>query len=507
MTNDTDRLVKKLWSYCNVLRDDGLSYQDYLEQLTFLLFLKMADERVEMMGGEHPVPEGYRWSDLAKPGMVGTRLDEHYRKTLRHLGQQKGMLGLIFGKAQNKIQDPAKLRQLIVELIGKETWLALDADVKGDAYEGLLERNAQDIKSGAGQYFTPRPLIDAIVDCIQPQPGEVICDPACGTGGFLLSAYNYIARNFKLDRDQKKHLRYDALRGVELVEGVARLCAMNLYLHGIGPADGEHDPPIRVDDSLRSEPSEHYQVVVTNPPFGKKSSITVVNGEGKLDKHAVAYSRPDFWVTTTNKQLNFVQHVKSLLEINGRAAVVVPDNVLFEGGAGETVRRKLMYECELHTVLRLPTGIFYAQGVKANVLFFDRKPASAKPWTKAVWFYDLRTNMHFTLKQNRMTRADLDEFVACYKPGERHKRRPTWSEKNPNGRWRRFTYEEIVSRDKASLDIFWLRDESLEDSSDLPDPHIIAAEIAEDLESALDQIRDVLADLEERAEIVKELEP
>lgn len=506
MTNDTDRLVKKLWSYCNVLRDDGLSYQDYLEQLTFLLFLKMADERVDMMGGEHPVPEGYRWRDLAKPDMEGSRLDEHYRKTLRHLGQQKGMLGLIFGKAQNKIHDPAKLRQLLVELIGKETWLSLDSDVKGDAYEGLLERNAQDIKSGAGQYFTPRPLIDAIIDCIQPQPGEVICDPACGTGGFLLSVYNYVARNFKLDRDQKKHLRYNALRGVELVEGVARLCAMNLYLHGIGPADGEHDPPILVDDSLRSEPSEHYQVVVTNPPFGKKSSITVVNGEGKLDKHVVVYSRPDFWVTTTNKQLNFVQHVKSLLEINGRAAVVVPDNVLFEGGAGETVRRKLMHECDLHTVLRLPTGIFYAQGVKANVLFFDRKPASAKPWTKEVWFYDLRTNMHFTLKQNRMTREDLGDFVACYKPGEQHKRRPTWSEKNPDGRWRKFTYKEIVSRDKASLDIFWLRDESLEDSSDLPDPHLIAAEIAEDLESALEQIRDVLADLEKRTEIVKELE-
>jgi len=248
-------------------------------------------------------------------------------------------------------------------------------------------------------------------------------------------------------------------------------------------------------------------VVVTNPPFGKKSGITVVNGEGKLDKHTVVYSRPAFWITTTNKQLNFVQHVKSLLEINGRAAVVVPDNVLFEGGAGEAVRRKLMHECELHTVLRLPTGIFYAQGVKANVLFFDRKPASAKPWTKAVWFYDLRTNMHFTLKQNRMTRANLDDFVACYKPGERHKRRQTWSEKQPDGRWRRYAYDEIASRDKASLDISWLGDESLEDSADLPAPHIIAAEIAEDLESALDQIRDVLADLEERAEIVKAVVP
>jgi len=498
MTDHSDRLVKKLWSYCNVLRDDGLSYQDYLEQLTFLLFLKMADERAALMGGEQPVPEGYRWGDLSAPHMEGVKLEEHYRNTLRHLGRQGGMLGLIFAKSQNKIQDPAKLRQLIVELIGKETWLSLSSDVKGDAYEGLLERNAQDTKSGAGQYFTPRPIIDAIIDCVQPRPGEVICDPACGTGGFLLSAANYIAHHYKLDRDQKHHLRYDAIRGVELVDGVSRLCAMNLFLHGIGPDDDEREPPIKTDDSLRNEPKTHYPVVVTNPPFGKKSSITIVNEEGETDKQTVSYNRPDFWTTTTNKQLNFVQHIKSLLEINGRAAVVIPDNVLFEGGAGETVRRKLMHECDVHTVLRLPTGLFYAQGVKANVVFFDRKPASENPWTKTVWFYDLRTNKHFTLKQNRLTRRDLDEFVQCYNPGDRHNRTTTWSEDNPDGRWRPYTFEEITNRDKASLDIFWLRDESLEDSANLPDPHILAAEIAEDLESALEQIRDVLGDLEAR---------
>ena len=496
MTERSDSLIKKLWSYCNVLRDDGLSYQDYLEQLTFLLFLKMADERVELMGGENPIPEGFRWSDLSAPQMEGLKLEEHYRDTLRHLGQQRGMLGLIFGKAQNKFQDPAKLRQLIVELIGKETWLSLSADVKGDAYEGLLERNAQDIKSGAGQYFTPRAIIDAIIDCIRPQPGEVVCDPACGTGGFLLAAHNYLADHFELDRDQKKHLRYEAIRGVELVDGVSRLCAMNLFLHGIGPADDEHEPPIRTDDSLRNEPGEHYPVVVTNPPFGKKSSITVVNEVGETDRQTVTYSRPDFWTTTSNKQLNFVQHIKSLLTIHGRAAVVVPDNVLFEGGTGETVRRKLMHECELHTVLRLPTGIFYAQGVKANVIFFDRKPASEQAWTKEVWFYDLRTNQHFTLKENRMTRRDLDEFVECYRPGDRHNRKPTWSEDNPTGRWRCFTYDEIINRDKASLDIFWLRDDDLEDSANLPDPHVLAQEIAEDLRTALSQIEDILTDLE-----------
>ena len=449
MSDHSARLVKKLWSYCNVLRDDGLSYQDYLEQLTFLLFLKMSDERATLHGIEESIPKGYRWSDLAAPDMEGDALEMHYRTTLQHLGTLDGMLGLIFLKAQNKIQDPAKLRQLIVELIGQEQWLVIGADVKGDAYEGLLEKNAQDTKSGAGQYFTPRSVIDAIIDCVQPKPGEVIFDPACGTGGFLLAAASYIAKQYDLDRDQKKHLRYDAIRGVELVEGVARLCAMNLFLHGIGPEDNSIEPPIKKDDSLRDEPKKHYPLVITNPPFGKKSSITVVNEEGETDKKTVTYTRPDFWTTTTNKQLNFVQHIKSLLAIHGRAAVVLPDNVLFEGGVGETVRRKLMHECDLHTILRLPTGIFYAQGVKANVLFFERKPASPTPWTRAVWYYDLRTNKHFTLKQNRMTRRDLDEFVTCYRPNDRHNRTATWSEDNPDGRWRCYSHDELISRDKA----------------------------------------------------------
>ena len=501
--SETSRIVQKLWSYCTVLRDDGLSYQDYLEQLTTLLFLKMADERAHLTGEEQPIPEGYRWRNLAAPQMEGITLEEHYRKTLRELGQQDGMLGLIFRKAQNKIQDPAKLRQLIVELIDKESWLSMTSDVKGDAYEGLLERNAQDVKGGAGQYFTPRPLIEAIVEVIRPEPGEVISDPACGTGGFLLAAHSYLARNYDLDREQKQHLRYEALHGVELVEGVGRLCAMNLYLHGIGPDDGQRRVPIESgEDALRNPPSETVQVVLTNPPFGKKSSITIVTGDGKTDRQALTYNRTDFWTSTSNKQLNFVQHVKSQLAINGRAAVVVPDNVLFEGGAGETVRRKLLQECDVHTVLRLPTGIFYAQGVKANVLFFDRKAASKTPWTQKVWFYDLRTNKHFTLKQRPLTRADLDEFVACYQPENRHQRKATWSEDHPEGRWRDYTYEEFIARDKASLDIFWLRDESLEDSAKLPDPHILAEEIADDLRASLEQIEDVLADLQERAGIV-----
>lgn len=498
MSEISNRIVQKLWSYCNVLRDDGLSYQDYLEQLTFLLFLKMAEERAAITGEKQVIPKGYRWSDLANPAIEGVRLEEHYRETLRKLGDSGGMLGLIFRKAQNKIQDPAKLRQLIVELIGKEDWMAMSSDVKGEAYEGLLERNAQDIKSGAGQYFTPRPLIAAIVDCLRPEPGEVIVDPACGTGGFLLAAHSWLTTRAKLDRDQKRHLKYDALRGVEIVDGVARLCAMNLFLHGVGPDDDSRKPPIETDDALRNEPPAHADVVMTNPPFGKKSSITVVNEEGESDKQSVTYNRPDFWTTTSNKQLNFVQHVKSLLKIHGRAAVVVPDNVLFEGGAGETVRRKLMHECDLHTLLRLPTGIFYAQGVKANVLFFDRKPGSDKPWTRTVWVYDLRTNVHFTLKEKPLARADLDEFVECYRPGERQKRKATWSEKTPDGRWRPYSYDEVVARDKVSLDLFWLRDESLEDSANLPDPHVLAEEIAEDLRDALEQIESVLADLKTR---------
>jgi type I restriction enzyme M protein len=520
------RIVQKLWSYCNVLRDDGLSYQDYLEQLTFLLFLKMADERAALTGEAQAMPKGYRWQDLANPQMEGVKLEQHYRETLRELGTAGGMLGLIFEKAQNKIQDPAKLRQLIVELIGKEQWLSMSADVKGDAYEGLLEKNASDVKGGAGQYFTPRSVIQAMVDCVQPRPGEVIVDPAAGTGGFLLAARDYLVEHHELNRDQKRHLRFEALRGVELVPGVSRLCAMNLFLHGIGP-DGtecqEHkradfcpegkdaaghplprpchpwQPPITTEDALRNEPAAHADVVLTNPPFGKKSSVTVVNEAGETDRETLTYNRQDFWTTTSNKQLNFVQHVKSLLEIHGRAAVVVPDNVLFEGGAGETVRRRLLHECDVHTLLRLPTGIFYAQGVKANVLFFDRKPGAKDPWTKTVWVYDLRTNKHFTLKQRTLTRADLDEFVSCYKPGERHKRKATWSDADPDGRWRPYTYEEILNRDKVSLDLFWLRDESLEDSANLPDPHILAREIADDLQSALEQIQDILGDLEERA--------
>src|SRR5713101_3997177 len=451
-------IVQKLWNYCNILRDDGLSYGDYVEQLTFLLFLKMADEQTNPpYSRTRLIPSSLDWSSLER--LDGDSLESHYRHTLETLGKQPGMLGVIFRKAQNKIQDPAKLKRLISDLIDQAQWSSLDADVKGDAYEGLLEKNAQDVKGGAGQYFTPRALIRAMVDVIRPQPGETICDPACGTGGFLLAASTYITyNNTYLARDPQRHLKLDALRVVEIVDGVTRLCAMNLFLHGVGPTSAdEGDPPVRTDDSLRADPGERFDVVLTNPPFGKKSSMLVVTEEGESERQALTIVRDDFWATTSNKQLNFVQHVKTLLKMHGRAAIVVPDNVLFEGGAGETVRRKLLHECDVHTLLRLPTGIFYAQGVKANVLFFDRMPASPTAWTKRLWVYDYRTNIHHTLKTNPLQRVDLDDFVAGFHPENRFQRKPSWdAERNPEDRWRSFDYDELLKRDKVSLDVFWL---------------------------------------------------
>jgi type I restriction enzyme M protein len=326
-----------------------------------------------------------------------------------------------------------------------------------------------------------------------PKPGETVSDPACGTGGFLLAAHDYVVKhNAHLTKDQRKKLREETFKGWELVQATARLCAMNMLLHGIGSQDFE---PIVVGDSLAADPGDRFDVILTNPPFGKKSSTTIVGEEGRVSKERDSVERNDFWTTTSNKQLNFVQHVKTLLRQNGRAALVLPDNVLFEGGAGETIRRKLLHECDVHTLLRLPTGLFYAQGVKANVLFFDKKPASETPWTRKLWIYDLRTNMHFTLKTNPLKCEDLDEFVRCYNPANRHDRKPTWSEQTPEGRFRAYGYDELVSRDKASLDIFWLRDESLSDSDNLPPPDVIAQEIVEDLEAALEQFRLIAGDL------------
>ena len=484
--NSSSSIVQKVWNYCNVLRDDGVGYGDYVEQLTYLIFLKMADERSKPPFKQPSgIPTGLDWQSLLQKD--GDALEVHYRHILETLGKEKGMLGVIFRKAQNKIQDPAKLRRLI-ELINGEVWIGLDIDVKGDIYEGLLQKNAEDTKSGAGQYFTPRPLIKALVEVSKPQPGMTIHDPACGTGGFLLAAHDYISSNYTLDIEQKKALRYDTFSGKDIVDNVVRLCVMNLYLHGIG----SDESPIETGDSLISDAGERFDMVLTNPPFGKRSSITIVNGEGKAEKDTLVYERQDFAATTSNKQLNFLQHVKTILKINGKAAIVVPDNVLFEGGAGETVRRKLLKECDVHTLLRLPTGLFYAQGVKANVLFFDKKPASEKPWTDKLWIYDLRTNTHFTLKTNALSFEDMQDFIGCYNPANRFERQET-------ERFKVFTYEELMKRDKANLDIFWLKDDSLEDSANLPEPEVIAREIADNLESALEEFNSIFAELGEES--------
>ena len=474
-------IVQRLWNYCHVLRDDGVSYGDYVEQLTYLLFLKMADEQTKPpFNKPSTIPKGLDWQSLVEKD--GDELEIQYRHILETLGKGKGMLGVIFRKSQNRIQDPAKLKRLIM-LINDEIWVGLDIDVKGAIYEGLLQKNAEDTKSGAGQYFTPRPLIKAMVEVIQPVPGMTICDPACGTGGFILSAHDYIPKHYQLDKEQKKFLKFRTFTGKDIVDNVVRLCVMNLYLHGI-------ESPIESGDSLISDPGDRFDMVLTNPPFGKKSSITIINHEGKSGKSSLTYERPDFWATTSNKQLNFLQHCKTLLKINGKCGIVIPDNVLFEGGAGETVRRKLLHECDVHTLLRLPTGVFYAQGVKANVLFFDRKPAREKPWTEKLWIYDLRTNKHFTLKENPLRFEDLQDFIKCYNPKNRQDRMET-------DRFKAFTYDEVIERDKVSLDIFWLKDESLEDLENLPDPDTLAREITKNLQSALEQFNSIQEDLVE----------
>lgn len=490
---NTASIVSKVWSFCNTLRDDGVSYGDYLEQLTYLLFLKMADEYAKPpYNRKIGIPFEYDWQSLRSKR--GADLEAHYLGILRELGQKKGLLGQIFTKAQNKIQDPAKLLKIIT-MIDEENWVMMETDVKGDIYEGLLEKNAEDTKSGAGQYFTPRPLIWAMVECLRPQPMATIADPACGTGGFFLAAYNFLVKNYPLDREQKEFLKKSTFHGNEIVANTRRLALMNMFLHNIGDINDEQCFIASTDALIAPSPLS-VDYVLANPPFGKKSSLTFTNEDGEQDREDLTYNRQDFWATTSNKQLNFVQHIRSMLKSRGQAAVVVPDNVLFEGGAGETVRKQLLSTTDLHTILRLPTGVFYKQGVKANVIFFDNKPAAKDPWTKAIWFYDFRTNIHFTLKKNPLKPADLQDFITCYHPQNRHQRSETYSEQNPEGRWRKFTYDEIIARDKTSLDIFWLKDKSLTDLDNLPDPDVLALEIMENLEAGLESFRTIVDSLE-----------
>jgi len=502
-------IISKIWNLAGVLRDDGVSYGDYLEQITYLLFLKMADELnkppynkglkfprlKDVEGNELKDGEFCNWETLS--GKRGAELEAFYNQLLRSLSTEKGILGQIFTKSQNKIQDPAKLSR-VINMIDKEVWSMMGVDVKGKIYEGLLEKNAEDTKSGAGQYFTPRSLIKTMVACIQPQPKKTIADPACGTGGFFLASYDWITANNQLDQEEKEFLKNATFHGNEIVANTRRLCLMNMYLHNIGEIDG--DSNISPNDALVADDGKRLDYVLTNPPFGKKSSYTVTNEEGEAEKEDISYNRQDFWETTSNKQLNFLQHIKTMLKVTGQAAVVLPDNVLFEGGAGEEVRKQLMKTTDLHTILRLPTGIFYRPGVKANVLFFDNKAASKEAQTKEVWFYDYRTNVHHTLKKKPMTSSDLAEFVKLYNPQNRHKRSETWSENNPEERWRKFTYEEIVARDKTSLDIFWLKDKSLTDLDNLPDPDVLATEIIENIESGLESFKEIMETINGKGE-------
>lgn len=472
-----EQLVSKVWNYAHVLRDQGISYGDYIEQITFLLFLKMDHEREKLLGEPSTIPPEWRWPELADKD--GDRLERQYRRTLENLGREDGLIGTIFRKAQNKLSDPARLKRIVSLIDNEGPWIGLGVDVKGAIYEGLLERNASEVKSGAGQYFTPRPVIDAIVKCVDPRIGETVCDPACGTGGFLLAAYDHMKTQSQ-DRGKLRKLRHTAFTGIDIVDEVVRLCAMNLFLHGLGNGGS----PVQRADALASPGEGHFDVVLTNPPFGKKSSYKVVGEDGAVTTERENYEREDFKFTTSNKQFNFLQHIMTILDTNGRAGVVLPDNVLFEAGrAGEGIRKRLLEGFNFHTLLRLPTGIWYSPGVKANVLFFDKRPASRDVQTKALWVYDYRTNIHKTLKTKRLAAGDFDDFIRCYR------------ERKETERFRRFSYEELAQRDKLNLDIFWLKDDSLEDIDSLPEPDVLAAEIVENLEAALEQFRSVSQEL------------
>ncbi len=427
------------------------------------------------------LPKDCRWKAIKN--LQGEALTTTYVKVLEKLSKLDGLIGTIFLKAKNEIEDPSKLRRLVA-LIDDEEWMAQTVDTKGAIYEGLLERNAAEVKSGAGQYFTPRPLIDAIVTVMSPEPGQAIHDPACGTGGFLLSAWDHMKLKPRAaDRRVQTRMRA-GLSGVDIVPDVVRLCAMNLYLHGAAMAES----PIERADALNALGANRYDLVLTNPPFGRKQGYKIVGDDGDIETEREEYNRPDFIKSTSNKQLNFLQHIMSILAVTGRAAVVLPDNVLFEAGGAE-IRKRLLDAYDFHTLLRLPTGIFYKPGVKANVLFFDRKPASETPWTRDVWIYDFRTNKSFTLKERPLKRTDLDDFVACYAATDRTKR-------VESERFRRFEYDQMIKRDKINLDIFWLKDDSLDDPDLLPPPDEIAAEIVESLEAALERFKKVAVGLQ-----------
>ncbi|MBR6589906.1 MAG: SAM-dependent DNA methyltransferase [Bacteroidaceae bacterium] len=473
VTNKETSLTKKVWTLATTLAGQGIGFTDYITQLTYLLFLKMDDENTKLFGEESAIPEGYRWQDLIE--LNGFDLINQYEETLKRLSEEDNLIGTIFVKAQNKIDKPVYLRKVIT-LIDEEQWLVMEGDVKGAIYESILEKNGQDKKSGAGQYFTPRALISAMVDVIRPQIGETVCDPACGTGGFLLAAYDYM-KNQSQDKTKRDFLRDRALHGYDNTSLVVTLASMNLYLHGIGT----NRSPILCEDSLEKQPQNLMNVILANPPFGTRPA------------GSVEINRPDFYVETKNNQLNFLQHMMLMLKTGGRAAVVLPDNVLFEAGAGETIRKRLLQDFNLHTVLRLPTGIFYAQGVKANVLFFTK----GEP-TKDIWFYDYRTDVKHTLATNKLERHHLDDFVACYHAENIHDRTETYhAETNPQGRWRKYGIDEIVARDKTSLDITWMKQGGETDDRSLAELMADIKEKSQTISAAVAELEKLLANIEE----------
>lgn len=463
MANNTEQsIIKKVWTLATTLSGQGVGFTDYITQLTYLLFLKMDKENREL-GEESAIPEGYQWEELT--ALDGTDLLMQYEETLDFLSRQDNLIGTIFTKAQNKIDKPVYLKKVIT-MIDEEDWL-LEGDVKGAIYESILERNGQDKKSGAGQYFTPRPLIKAMVDCARPKITETVCDPACGTGGFLLAAFDYM-KNQSQDKENREFLRNEALSGTDNTALVVTLASMNLYLHGIGTDRS----PIICADSLEKQPEKLFDVILANPPFGTRPA-------GSVD-----IQRDDFITETKNNQLNFLQHIMMSLRNGGRAAVVLPDNVLFEG-SGEAIRRKLLTDFNLHTILRLPTGIFYAQGVKANVLFFTK----GEP-TRDVWFYDYRTGVKHTLANNKLERRHLNDFVSCYNPDNISARTETYNaETEPNGRWRKYPAEDLLKRDKTSLDITWMKIEDTDDRT--------LAELMADIETKSNNIASAVAQLKE----------
>ncbi|MGQ4646407.1 N-6 DNA methylase [Lyngbya aestuarii] len=475
--NATTDIVQKLWNLCHVLRDDGITYLQYVTELTYLLFLKMAQET----GVEEKLPQGMRWSDLSEK--EGIEQLKFYRFLLLELGSKAALprVQAIFANAQTALKQPRILSKLVTS-IDELDWYSAREEGLGDLYEGLLEKNASEKKSGAGQYFTPRSLIDCMVSLIKPQPGELIQDPAAGTGGFLIAADRYIKKQtdelFTLPEADQVFQRQQAFYGMELVQDAHRLLLMNMMLHGI---EGE----VTLGDTLSPDGQRlgKANVILTNPPFGTK-------------KGGGSPTRDDFTFPTSNKQLVFLQHVYRGLLPGGRGAIVLPDNVLFEAGQGNSIRADLMDKCNLHTILRLPTGIFYAQGVKTNVLFFQRG-TTEKGNTKEVWVYDLRTNMPSFGKRIPLTRSHFKEFELAY--GDDPNGKSPRTDEGETGRWRCFSREEITKRGN-NLDISWLRDESLQSGEDLPEPGEIAAEIMTRLQAAMvemEALSELLEDEEE----------